>query len=205
MSNMGDSRAGYRLVVAALGAVLLAVAVFLPWYGISFTAHGISFVQQAGDQAAAQYGNATLQSYLGTFHAGIAGLAGHDFAAISGHEALKQINVVLLIVAGLGVVIALLGLAGPQSGAEANRGPLALLGALAAALTLFRILVPPSPGGGAEGLFELSLREGAWLALLGALAMIGGALWPARRAAGEPSQAEIESVWSGLSGWTPEA
>jgi hypothetical protein len=202
---MGDSRAGYRLVVTALGAVLLAVAVFLPWYGVSFTAHGIAFVQQAGDQAAAQYGNATLKGYLGTFHAGIAGLAGHEFVAVSAHQALKQINVVLLIVAGLGVVIALVGLAGPASSAEANRGPLALLGGLAAALVLFRAFVPPSPAGGAGDLLALSVREGAWLALLGSLAMIGGAAWPNRRRASEPSQSELESVWSGLSGWTPEA
>jgi hypothetical protein len=200
---MGDSRAGYRLVVAALGAVLLAVAVFLPWYGVSFTAHGVAFVQQVGDQATAQYGNAALKSYLGTFHASLAGLAGHEFLALSAHQALKQINVVLLIVAGLGVVIALVGLAGQESSAEANRGPLALLGALAAALALFRILVAPSAPG--EGLVALSVREGGWLALLGAAAMIGGALWPRRRTANEPSQAEIESVWSGLSGWTPEA
>src|ERR1700760_4819008 len=143
---MGDSRAGYRLVVAALGAALLAVAVFLPWYGVSFTTHGIAFVQQAGEQAAAQYGNAALKSTLGTFHANIAGLAGHEFVALSAHQALKQINVVLLIVAGLGIVIALVGLAGPASSAEANRGPLALLGALAAALVLFRMLVLRSPG-----------------------------------------------------------
>jgi hypothetical protein len=202
---MGDSRAGYRLVVAALGAVLLAVAVFLPWYGVSFTTHGIAFVQQAGDQAAAQYGNASLKSYLGTFHASVAGLAGHQFLALSAHQALKQIDVVLLIVAGLGVVIALVGLAGPASSAEANRGPLALLGALAAALVLFRMLVLPSPAGDAQGLLALSLREGAWLALLAALAMIGGAAWPRPREGAEPSQAELESVWSGLSGWTPEA
>jgi hypothetical protein len=202
---MGDSRAGYRLVVAALGAVLLAAAVFLPWYGVSFTTHGIAFVQQAGDQAAAQYGNASLKSYLGTFHASVAGLAGHQFLALSAHQALKQIDVVLLIVAGLGVVIALVGLAGPASSAEANRGPLVLLGALAAALVLFRMIVLPSPAGDAQGLLALSLREGAWLALLAALAMIAGAAWPRRREAAEPSQAELESVWSRLSGWTPEA
>jgi hypothetical protein len=205
MPNMGDSRASYRLVVAALGAVLLAVAVFLPWYGVSFTAHGIAFVQQAGDQAAAQYGNAALRSYLGTFHASLAGLAGHEFVAVTAHEALKQINVALLIAAGLGIVIALVGLAGPESSAEANRGPLALLGSLAAALVLFRILVRPSPGGVGGDLLALSVREGAWLALLGALAMIGGALWPRGHAAKDPSQAELEGVWSGLSGWTPEA
>lgn len=203
MSNMGDSHAGYRLVVVALGAVLLAIAVFLPWYGVSFTAHGVAFVQQVGDQASAQYGNAALKSYLGSFHATLAGLAGHEFVAVSAHQALKQINIVLLIVAGIGIVVALFGLAGPASSAEANRGALALLGALAAALVLFRVLVPPT--GDSQGLLALSVREGAWLALLGSVAMIGGALWPSRRAGKEPSQADLESVWSGLSGWTPEA
>jgi hypothetical protein len=203
MSNMGDSHASYRLVVVALGAVLLAVAVFLPWYGVSFTEHGIAFVRQVGDEASAQYGNAALKSYLGSFHAGLAGLAGREFVAVSAHEALKQINIVLLIVAGIGVVVALLGLAGPQPSAEASRGPLALLGMLAAALVLFRIFVPPS--GDSEGLLALSVREGAWLALLGSAAIVGGALWPSRRAGKEPSQAELESIWSGLSGWTPEA
>jgi hypothetical protein len=202
---MGDSRGGYRLVVAALGAVLLAVAVFLPWYGVSFTAQGVALAQQVGDQVTAQYGNAALHSYMNGVHARLAGFAGHEFIALSAHQALKQINVVLLIVAGLGIVIALVGLAGPESSAEANRGPLALLGALAAALASFRVLVPPSPGGDGGELLALSVREGAWLALLGALAMIGGALWPRRRGGREPSQADLESVWSGLSGWTPEA
>jgi hypothetical protein len=200
---MGDSRASYRLIVVTLGAVLLTVAVFLPWYGVSFTSHGIAFVQQVGDQASAEYGNAALKSYLGSFHASVAGLAGHEFVAVSAHQALKQISIVLLIVAGIAIVIALFGLAGPESSAAANRGPLALLGALAAALVLFRILVPPTGNG--EGLLALSVREGAWLALLGAAAMIGAAAWPGRRAGKEPSQADLESVWSGLSGWTPEA
>ena len=40
------------------------------------------------------------------------GSAGHEFVAVSAHQALKQINVVLLIVAGLGIVIALVGLVG---------------------------------------------------------------------------------------------
>ena len=164
---------------------------------------GIAFVQQAGDQAATQYGNAALKSYLGTFHASLAGLAGHEFVALSAHQALKQINVVLLILAGLGIVIALVGLAGPTPSAEATRGPLALLGALAAALALFRMLVPPA--GHSEGLLTLSVREGAWLALLGALAMIGGAVWPRRREGRVPSQAQLESIWSSFSGWTPEA
>ena len=52
-STMTGDRPRYGLLVSAFGAVVLAVAVFLPWYGVSFTAAGIAFAQQAGDQAAA--------------------------------------------------------------------------------------------------------------------------------------------------------
>jgi hypothetical protein len=34
--------------------------------------------------------------------------------------------------------------------------------------------------------------------------MVVGALWPERIGAREPSDAKLESAWSGLSGWTPE-
>ena len=53
---------------------MLAVSVFLPWYGVSFTADGLAFAQQAGDQAAAQFGNATLQGYMSSFHASLSRL-----------------------------------------------------------------------------------------------------------------------------------
>ena len=62
---MAADRSRYGLLVSALGAVLLAVAVFLPWYGLSFTAHGIALAQQVGDQFAAQYGNAEMQQRPG--------------------------------------------------------------------------------------------------------------------------------------------
>ena len=129
----GESRSTYGLLVSALGAVLLAVAVFLPWYGVSFNAHAIAAAEQAGEQFAAQYGNAALQSHLGSLHASLAGLADHEVFALSAHQALSTLNVVLLIIAGLGLLIALLALAGPASASsEANRVPLALLGLLGA-------------------------------------------------------------------------
>jgi len=88
--------------------------------------------QQAGDQAAAQFGNATLQSYMGEFHANLSSLAGHQFTALSAHQALKDLNVVLLLVAGAAIVIALLALAGAGfssgSAPDGHRAPLALLG-----------------------------------------------------------------------------
>jgi hypothetical protein len=72
---------------------------------------------------------------------------------------------------------------------------------VAAACVIYRMVARPAEE--AE-LFALSLREGAWLALLGAVAMTIGGLWPSRVGDQKVSEAEIEGVWSGLSGWTPE-
>jgi hypothetical protein len=202
---MAGDRPRYGLLISALGAIVLAVSVFLPWYGVSFTASGLAFAQQAGDQAAAQFGNATLQGYMGEFHANLSSLAGHQFTALSAHQALKDLNVVLLLLAGAAIVIALLALAGAgfssTSAPDGHRAPLILLGIVAAACVLFRIVDPPAPAG---GFLALSLREGAWLALLGSAAIVVGSLWPERVGASDPSDAKLESVWSGLSGWTPE-
>ena len=99
---MAGDRPRYGLLVSALGAVVLAVSVFLPWYGVSFTAAGLAYAQQIGDQAAAQFGNAALQSYLGELHTNLSSLAGHQFTALSAHQALKDLNVVLLLLAGRG-------------------------------------------------------------------------------------------------------
>ncbi len=200
---MAGSRPRYGLALSALGAVLLAVAVFLPWYGVSFTARGVALAQHAGDQAAAQYGNAALQSVMSSLHASFGGLVGHELGSLSAHQALSTLNVVLLLLAGLAGAIALIGLAGPAAASsDANRGPLAVLGTLAAGCVLYRVVQPPEPGGGA---IALSLREGAWLALLGALAIVAGALWPRPRASDGPVGAEdLQSAWAGLSGWTPE-
>jgi hypothetical protein len=201
---MAGERPPYGPLLCAAGAILLAVAVFLPWYGVSFTPQGLAYIQQVGNQVAAEYGNATLQSYVSGLHTSLSGLAGQQVVAVSAHQAFKYLNVVLLIVAGVGCVLALLALAARQSsGAQANRGPLALLGAVAAACVLYRVIVRPAPAG---ELVTLSLREGAWLALLGSLAMVAGALWPrGGERAGSSSAGTAQSAFSELSGWTPEA
>jgi hypothetical protein len=197
----GESRSTYGLLVAALGAVLLAVAVFLPWYGVSFNAHAIAAAEQAGEQFAAQYGNAALQSHLGSLHTSLTGLVNHEVFALSAHQALSTLNVVLLIIAGLGLLIALLALAGPAAASsEANRVPLALLGLLGAACVAFRMVDRPAPAG---DLISLALREGAWLALLGCICMAAGAMWTGRAPAVRTASPSSD-VWSELSGWTPE-
>jgi hypothetical protein len=205
---MTGDRPRYGLLVSAFGAVVLAVAVFLPWYGVSFTAAGIAFAQQAGDQAAAQFGNAALQSDMGEYHATLSTLAGHQITALSAHQALKDLNVVLLLLAGAAIVIALLALAGAgfssASSPDGHRGPLALLGLVAAACVIFRMVDPPTPAG---GVLALSLREGAWLALLGAVAIVVGAFLPeglSARGASSSDTKKLQSTWSELSGWTPE-
>jgi hypothetical protein len=198
---VSGERPRYGQVASALGALLLAISVFLPWYGVSFTAGGLAYAQKIGNQVASQYGNATLQSYMSSLHTSLSGYVGHDFVSLSAHQALKTLSVVMLIVAGLGCVIALFGLAG-SAAAESNRGALGLLGAVAGVCVLYRMVAPPAPAG---ELLALSLREGAWLALIGALAMVAGALWPARLSTPGARDGDAQDAWSGLSGWTPES
>jgi hypothetical protein len=66
---------------------------------------------------------------------------------------------------------------------------------------LYRLVDPPVPAG---EYLATSLRPGAWLALLGSLAMVAGGLWPRRLGSTEVSEPLASGTWSGLSGWTPE-
>jgi hypothetical protein len=200
---VGD-RSRQALVLSALGAILLAVSVFLPWYGVSFTAAGVAFVQHVGDQVASQYGNATLQSYMSGLHSDLGGIAGQQLTAVSAHQALKDMNVFLLLLAGLALLDALVPLARSASPLPVGAGAsVVLLGGLATACVVYRMAVPPTPTG---NLVALSLREGAWLALLGSLTMVFAGLWPLiARAGGSGGESQVESAWSQLSGWTPGA
>lgn len=200
---MVSERSRYGLMISAVGAVALGASVFLPWYGISFTASGVALVQQAGQQFVSEYGNAALQSYLGSFHATIGSLAGQELGAVTAHEALKNLNVIFLIIAGFALIDALLALArAGTSFPDGAGGAVALLGCISAACVVFRMVDPPNP---ASELMSMSLREGAWIALLGSLAMVGGGLWQGRRPQQTAiSDASVRSAWSGLSGWTPE-
>jgi hypothetical protein len=200
-ASPGEPRSRYGLLASAFGAILLAVSVFLPWYGVSITSDGIALAEQAGERIAAEFGNAALQSHLGALHSSLGGLADHELFALSAHQALSTLNVLLLILAGLGILITLLALAGPPSAStDANRVPLALLGLVGAACVVFRMVDPPSPAG---ALLSLSLREGAWVALLGCVCMTVGAVW-SPGATAKSGMHEGADVWAELSGWTPE-
>lgn len=199
---MAADRSAYGLLVSVFGAIVLAVSVFLPWYGVSLTASGIAYIQQVDARVATRFGNASLQGELGSLHARLNGLAGRELGTVSAHQVFQNISVLLLIAAGLGIPIALLPLARPQPPDFDGTGPwIALLGVIAAGCVIYRMVARPNGDG---ELFALSLREGAWLALLSSLAMIVGGVWPRRIRAPGVSEAEIQSAWSGLSGWTPE-
>jgi len=200
---MADERSRYGLMVSALGAILLAVSVFLPWYGISFTAAGVAAAQQISQQVITEFGNSALQSSTSGLHASLGGLAGHQIAAVSAHQVLKYLNVVLLVIAGLALLDVMLPLARPlPSIPDGAGGSAVLLGAIAALCIVFRMIDRPAP---VQALVSLSLREGAWLALLGAMTMVIGGMWPRVTSAPVSVEKPLEGPWSALSGWTPGA
>jgi len=200
---MSDDRSRYGLLVSALGAVLLAVSVFLPWYGLSFTNAGLALAQQVGDEFAQQFGNASLQSTLTGAHAQLAGLAGHEFISLSAHQVLHNMNVVLLALAAFALLDALVPLV--RSGAPLPDGAgraVVLLGFVAGLCVVYRMVHPPIAAG---GVIALSLREGSWLALLGSVMVALGGVWPRSvmlRRAVEADDAAV-SPFTVLSGWTP--
>ncbi len=198
---MAGDRSRYGLAVSALGAIVLAIAVFLPWYGLSFTTAGVAFAQQVGDQVASQYGNASLQALVSSAHPELSGLAGQQFAALSAHQVLHDMNILLLILAGLAMLDAILPLA--RSGVEMPAGAggsVVVLGSLASMCVIYRMVELPAPAG---AFISLSLREGAWLALLGSLAMVLGGLWPRAVTSPVVLDAQVRGSWGSLSGWTP--
>lgn len=185
-------------LISAVGAALLGVSVFLPWYGIGLTANGAATAQQAFDSAAQRFGNAAFQAEAKTVSAGFGAYAGHQVATLSAHQLLKDISVLLLLLAATALVMALLHLAATAASPRAGGGQIALVGLMAILCVLFRMVDRPAP---AEGVFSLSLSWGIWLALGSSVAIVLGGLWPtdAPRRTGSS-----EVAWDKLSGWTPE-
>jgi hypothetical protein len=200
---MAGERSRYGLVVSALGAVVLAVSVFLPWYGLSFTPTGIAFAQRAGEQFVTQFGNTAAQAQLGSLHANLSALAGQQFVSVDAHQAFKSLSLVILALAGIALLDALFPLARAAGAVPDGAGrSVVLLGMACCGLVLFRMIDRPSPAG---NLIALSLREGAWLALLGSLTMVIGGLWPRyQRPVWNAGEARSTDPFAVLSGWTPQ-
>ena len=196
---MAEDRSARGSAIAALGAAVLAVSVFSPWYGVSLTASGVASAQQSLNAVAQQYGNSAFQSAASGLSARFGSLTGHQLGTLSAHDALKYLNIVLLILAAVALVASLLHLA---DALQPPRGQVALVGVLAAICVLFRMLVPPAPS---EAVIALSLSWGIWLALAGSLAIVVGDVWPPPKTPSEPSAAQFAKAIDELSGWSPPA
>jgi hypothetical protein len=198
----GD-RSRYGLVTAAFGAALLAVGVFLPWYGVSVTAGGVAEVRGLTEQAAAQYGNSSFQGLVQTIVPHFNAAVGRELGSLSGHQALKYMSIVLLVLAALALLDSLAGLAGarPGGGSAGAGASLVLVGFVASVCVGFRLISPPDIP---TGFFSISLREGGWLSLFGALLILAGGLWPRVQSAGVGDE-RFESALTGMSGWTPQS
>ncbi len=190
-------------LISAIGAALLAVSVFLPWYGVSLTASGAASAQQALSNVAQQYGNATFQTQAKAIGLGFGAFTGHQLTTLSAHQALKYLNVILLILAAIAFLAALLRLAGASEPIQTGGGQIAFVGLLATVCVLFRMVERPVP---LEEVFSLSLSWGIWLALASAVAIVIGSLWSAAlKSSPDRSAGTLATALDGLSGWTPDA
>jgi len=136
---MRDERSQLGFLVAALGSAVLAVSVFLPWYGVGITASGAAAAQQELATVAQQYGNTTLQAGAGALGAEFSSMTGRQLATVSAHQALKDISLILLVLAAVSLVASLLRLAGLAS-LDAGGGQIALAGGVAALFVLYRMV-----------------------------------------------------------------
>ena len=168
---MVDNRPSRGLLVSALGAAVLAVSMFLPWYSVSITPTGAAQAQQELAAVAQQYGNANLQTMANQVGAQFSSVSGRPLATVTAHQAFKDISKILLLLAGIALLASLLELADVV---EVGGGQIALVGFAAALCVLFRMLSAP---GTRTDLISLSLSWGSWVALGAAAAIIGGALW----------------------------
>jgi|SRR5438309_7197250 len=201
---MANDRSRVGALVSALGGIVLAVSVFLPWYGVGLTSRGAEFVGQLGAQLAQRFGNASLQTKVAEARPQLSALSGRELGSVSAHQVFSRIGPILLVLAAIAILVALAALVLFDGREVDASGPwLALLGAIAACIVLYRMLVRPTGLDGAQFL-ELTLREGAWGALAGSLALVFGGLWPRRLGgATDAARSDLEHAWSGLSGWTP--
>jgi hypothetical protein len=166
-------RAPLGLLIAALGAAVLALSVFTPWYGVSITPSGAVAAQQEISIVAQEYGNVHLQARANGIGAELKSLAGRQLATVTAHQTMKHVSLILLVLAGIALLASLLRLADARGALTATGGQIALCGAIAAGIVLFRMVKRPDP---AASFVSLSPTWGIWLALASAGAVVVGGL-----------------------------
>jgi hypothetical protein len=186
---MVEDRASTGFLISSLGSAVLAVSVFLPWYGISITAAGAASAQQMLAAVAQEYGNATFQAAASQIGAGFGSVAGRQLTSVSAHEALKYVSTILLLLAAIALIGSLLRLADLSEPIDVGGGQIGLVGVLATLCVLFRMVVRPASE---PGFVSLSLSWGIWLALLGAGAILVGGFWSASGQNGRRAARSLE-------------
>ena len=119
---MASDRSRYGLLVSALGAVLLAVSVFLPWYASASPPPARPSRSHAGQSARGPVRQRLPAAAAGNLHGTLASTQRARTGAVSAHQVLHDLNVVLLVLAGLALLDALLPLARGGSGDRARGG-----------------------------------------------------------------------------------
>jgi hypothetical protein len=168
-------RAGFGPFLSAIGAALLGVSVFFPWYSLTLTSSGAASAQQAFNSAAQQYGNSALQAEANSVSANFGAIAGRQLATVSGHQLLKDLSAVLLVLAAVAFIGALCRLAGASAPIQVDGRQIALVGVAATLCVMFRMLELP---GAQQEFISLGLSWGIWLALASSIAILVGGLWP---------------------------
>jgi hypothetical protein len=177
--------------------MLTVISVFLPWYGLSFTSAAVDFVDGAVGQVIPQFSGSIYEAHMR--QAGNAAV-GHEFYAVSARQAFNISSTLLLIAGGLAILLTMVSLARSVP-ALPGSGVLVGLGLAAAAVVAWHMVATPDP---APGLIDLSLKGGAWLGLLGSLAIAAGGVWPVSGSP-RPRRDDSSDAWAELSGWTPSA
>jgi hypothetical protein len=170
---MVSDRAPIGLSIAALAAAVLAISVFTPWYGVSITATGAATAKQQLNYVAKQYGNATLQARANQIGRQFDSLAGRQLTTASARQTMGRASTIILALAGIALLASLLRLADMRGLLAASGGQVALLGALAAGVVVFRMFSRPDP---AANFVSLSLSWGIWLSYVSATVVVAGGL-----------------------------
>lgn len=171
---MVDDRApGAGPLIAALAAALLAISVFMPWYGVSVTAFGAAAARQEITAVAQHYGNTILQAQANRLGAEFDSLVGRRIVTVSAYQSMGRVSLILLGLAGIALLASLLRLVDARGQLYARGDQIAFVGAVAAVVVGLRMIWKPGTG---VDLVSLSLSWGICLALLSAIAASVGGL-----------------------------
>jgi hypothetical protein len=147
--------------LAFLGAGTLIASLFAPWYSLQFPA---GLIDGITNQVAPQLG-----AFGGLLREGAQALNNAGPINLTAFDIFKQLDIVLVV---LGVVALLLTILAYTGRAGYVGHMIALAGAVAAGLIVYRIFRPPGPG--VLGANLLQVQWGAYVGLGGALLTAAG-------------------------------